>query len=106
MSEIEVETDALRGLTEHLASLVQYCEALQSGASGVAYMLPEAWHGPAMSAFLGSFEAWASSAAALALSAGDLRDLASAALSAHEAAITHADTIMSSAASQISQVGV
>jgi hypothetical protein len=48
MSEQQVDTDALRSLTETLTSLVEYTGALRDGAGGFAYMLPSEWQGPAM----------------------------------------------------------
>jgi uncharacterized protein YukE len=106
VSELEVDTDALRGLSENLQTLVTYCDALTSGASGVAYMLPNNWQGPAMSAFLGSFEAWATSAATLAVSATALHELAAAALAAYEGAVTYTDGVWTQASTALDQAGV
>lgn len=106
MSEIEVDTVALRGLTEELASLVQYCAALRAGAGGFAYMLPADWQGPAMANFINAFEAWAASANTMTEIAGGLRDHAGGVLSAYESAVTFADGTWQGVSTQLSSVGI
>ena len=106
MSEIEVDTVALRGLTEQLSSLVEYCSALRAGAGGFAYMLPADWQGPAMAAFLATFESWAVSANTMTETATGLRDHAAAVLSAYEGAVTHVDGTWESVSTQLTSVGI
>ena len=106
MAEIEVDTVALRGLTEELASLVEYCTALRAGAGGFAYMLPADWQGPALANFINTFEAWATSANAMTEYATGLRDHAAGVLSAYEGAISHADGTWQGVTTQLSSVGI
>jgi uncharacterized protein YukE len=105
MSEIEVDTLALRGLTEELSALVEYCAALRSGASGFAYMLPNDWQGPAMGSFLAAFEQWVIAAHSMTETATALRDHAALVLAAYEAAVTSADEVWTSVSSQLDSVG-
>lgn len=92
MSEQQVDTDALRSLTETLTSLVEYTGALRDGAGGFAYMLPSEWQGPAMTQFLSTFELWSTGAETLRLQTEQLQKLAAAALAAYESSITGLDT--------------
>lgn len=73
MAEQQADVSELQALTQTMSELVAYCSALRQGASGFAYMLPNEWQGPAMQAFLGSFEAWAAGATTLEGVAESLR---------------------------------
>ena len=106
MSEFEVNTVSLRGLTEELSSLVEYCTALRAGASGFAYMLPADWQGLAMANFINTFEAWAVAANTMTETATGLRDHAAGVLAAYEAAVAHADGTWQSVEQQLSAVGI
>lgn len=73
MAEQQADVSELQALMQTMSELVSYCSALKQGASGFAYMLPNEWQGPAMQAFLGSFEAWAVGATTLEGVAESLR---------------------------------
>jgi uncharacterized protein YukE len=92
MSEQQADTTTLQQLVDQMQSLTEYCDALKQGASTFAYMLPNDWQGPAMAAFLGSFEQWAAGAEALTQSAEALHQQATTAHTAYESAIEQLDT--------------
>ncbi|WP_156761680.1 WXG100 family type VII secretion target [Microbacterium karelineae] len=96
MVDQHADTTDLNALVQSLTELVTYCEALKSGASGFAYMLPNDWQGPAMSAFLGAFNTWALGADAMVQQAEALRKQADAAHKAYDGAIGDMDTYWSS----------
>ncbi|MFB6610039.1 WXG100 family type VII secretion target [Agromyces sp. NPDC056379] len=73
MAEQQADVSELQALVQTMGELVAYCSALKQGASGFAYMLPNEWQGPAMQAFLGTFEAWAVGATSLEGVAESLR---------------------------------
>lgn len=98
MADQRADVTELQALVDTLGELIAYCDALKSGASGFAYMLPNDWQGPAMSAFLGSFTQWTLGAEALRLQAESLRAQAKAALTAYEGAIGDMDTYWSNLA--------
>ncbi len=83
MSEQQADINDLTSLTESMADLVTYATALKQGAGGFAYMLPADWQGPAMHAFLGSFETWSVSAHALIDAATKLQEQANTAKTAY-----------------------
>jgi len=96
MSEQQADTTELRRLAEQMQQLVAYCDALASGASGFAYMLPAEWQGPAMAAFLDEFATWHVGADGLRAGAEGLQQLAAAATGAYEQTITGLDSSWSS----------
>ncbi|WP_221584809.1 hypothetical protein [Microbacterium sp. G2-8] len=101
MGDQYADTTDLNALVQTLTELVSYCEALKSGASGFAYMLPNDWQGPAMSAFLGSFNAWALGAEAMQQQAEALKQQAEAAHKAYDGAISDMDTYWNSLESNL-----
>lgn len=92
MSEQQADTTTLQQLVDQMQSLTEYCDALKQGASTFAYMLPNEWQGPAMAAFLGSFEQWSAQASAMTTAAQALHERATVAHTAYESAIESLDT--------------
>ncbi|MGX9347079.1 hypothetical protein [Microbacterium sp. KNMS] len=87
MTDQQADPAELKALEQAMTELVGYCDALRSGASGFAYMLPNEWQGPAMQAFLGAFNSWALGAEAMRLSAEGLQKQAHAAQVAYETSV-------------------
>ncbi|WP_127794262.1 hypothetical protein [Agromyces sp. LHK192] len=101
MPEQQADVAELAQLVAAMGELKNYCDALRQGATVFAYMLPNEWQGPAMSAFIGNFEAWAVSAGAMYDSATQLEAHAKAVDTAYDTAITNLDTMWNSIKSSI-----
>ncbi|GAA4771518.1 WXG100 family type VII secretion target [Microbacterium gilvum] len=91
MTDQQADVAELQALEQAMTALVGYCDALRSGASGFAYMLPNDWQGPAMQAFLGAFNAWALGAEAMRMSAEGLQQQVHSAKTSYEGAIASLD---------------
>ncbi|WP_430591641.1 hypothetical protein [Humidisolicoccus flavus] len=92
MAEQKADTTELQGFEDTLAGLVQYCDALRTSSAGFAYMLPNDWQGPALSAFISNFSSWETTASALSLQAESLRAQVETAKATYEAASSALDT--------------
>ncbi|MEL5991217.1 WXG100 family type VII secretion target [Microbacterium phosphatis] len=92
MAEQHADTEQLKALVETLTSLVDYCDALRTGAGSFAYMLPSDWQGPASTRFMAMFETWAAGANAMKETADSLRQQADAAYKAYDGTIESLDT--------------
>lgn len=101
MSEQQVDLASLEQLVTQMETLVTYCDALKQGAGGFAYMLPADWQGPAMMAFLGSFEAWSVGAQGLSDSAKGLHELAKAVHTAYSTTVENLDSAWSETAASL-----
>ncbi len=101
MSEQVADTDALRAMNEALTEMISYADALRAGASVFAYMLPAEWQGSAFTRFLTTFEAWATSASALADETSQLQAHAEHVLTAYESGIEQLDGLWSTYRAQI-----
>lgn len=84
MGEQAATSEGLQALVDACAGMIEYSEALRSGAAGFAYLLPAEWQGPAFSRFLTAFETWAASAAALTVETEQLCEYLGAVRSAYE----------------------
>lgn len=102
MAEQQATVSELNSLIQTMEQMVSYCDALRQGAGGFAYMLPNEWQGPAMSAFLGQFEAWAVGAQGMRVAAEGLQQQAKASHDAYDQTITKLDETWSTLQANLS----
>jgi uncharacterized protein YukE len=102
VSDQQADMESLRHLVDSMQRLHDYCALLQQGATTFAYILPNEWQGPAMSAFIASFEQWNAGAGALTSSAGDLHERAHAIEATYQATIDALDQSWSKFQGEIS----